>query len=155
MMLRLLVTSIVVLFTLTVVHAAQFYKWIDSAGNVTYRDRPPPEGSGYRVEEKFVSDDAYTSPDSPTFVEKKPVKLYTVKKCDVCDLVRIYLQKRKIPFTEKDVEKNIKNQRELKKYAGSITVPSTIIGTKVITGYNQITLDQELKAGGYPKPDSK
>ncbi|GMQ90434.1 MAG: hypothetical protein BMS9Abin10_0811 [Gammaproteobacteria bacterium] len=37
-------------------HGVKLYKWIDSAGNVTYQDQPPPTGSGV-VEEKNIDPD--------------------------------------------------------------------------------------------------
>ncbi len=37
-------------------HGVKLYKWVDSAGNVTYQDQPPPSGSGV-VEEKDIDPD--------------------------------------------------------------------------------------------------
>lgn len=147
MMMRLLITSIIVLLTLSAAQAERVYKWIDSDGRVSYHSLPPPEGSGYTVEEKDIIDDTGDEPVG----KRLPVKLYVINKCDACDLVRLYLQKRKVPFKEINVDKDVKKQRELKRNAGTMTVPSTIIGKKVVTGYNQTALDQELKAGGYPR----
>lgn len=150
MMMRLLITSIVVLFTLSAAQAERLYKWIDSDGRVSYHSQPPPDGSGYTVEEKIIDDTS----DEPVG-KRLPVKLYTTSKCDACDLVRLFLQKRRVPFKEINVGRDIKKQQELKRNTGRLTVPSTTIGKKVVTGYNQAALDLQLKAGGYPRIDSK
>ena len=37
---------------LSAAQAGTLYKWVDGQGRVSYHDKPPPEGSDYRVEEK-------------------------------------------------------------------------------------------------------
>lgn len=131
----------------------KLYKWTDREGNVFYHDRPPPEGSNYKVEEKPIR---YGEPPvkkkgdlNAKAAEKYPVILYAVSKCDTCDLARAYLQKRKIPFTEKNAETDLKVQEELKKKIGALSVPTILVGEKVMRGYLQSLLEGELSQAGY------
>jgi glutaredoxin len=71
--------------------------------------------------------------------------------CGSCDLARIYLEKRKVPFTEKNIENNPELQQELKKKAGSLSAPTIMVGEKVMNGYLESLLGGELDAAGYPK----
>jgi glutaredoxin len=134
---------------LSAAQAAPLYKWVDSQGRVSYHDRPPPEGSDYRVEKKTLRSGENTT-DQQTRSEI-PVILYSAPKCASCDLARIYLDKRKVPYTEKNVESNLKLQEELKQKTGSLSVPTIMVGTKVMNGYLESLLEGELDAAGYPK----
>jgi glutaredoxin len=132
--------------------AERTYKWVDSQGNVSYHDRPPPSDSGYRVEEKQMGGKRAPAgaPDEPA---RPPVLLYTVSKCAPCDTVRAHLRKRKIPFTEKNVESDVKSQQELKEKSGGLSVPTILVGSKVMNGFVESLLDGELDQAGYPKAD--
>lgn len=138
---------------LSVAQADTLYKWVDRQGRVSYHDQPPPEGSGYRVEQKVLGD-RKTSKEDDTLamiVEKYPVTLYSVPVCGSCDLARVYLQKRKVPFTELNLENNAELQQTLKKKIGSLSAPTIMIGEKVMKGYVESILEGELDAIGYPK----
>lgn len=136
--------------------AQKMYKWVDGQGNVTYHDRPPPADSGYRVEEKQVrSGAARTTDEADDAAQKFPVVLYSVPKCSSCDSARAYLQKRKVPFSEKNVEKDVKLQEELKAKAGALAVPTILIGSKVMNGYLESLLEGELNQAGYSKAEAE
>lgn len=148
----LLLTSFLV--WLSPVEAGKLYKWVDRDGNVSYHDQLPPEGSPYHVEEKsiYTGEKPKKKTDSNAKVaEKFPVVLYIATKCDSCDLARAYLDKRKVPYTEKQVEGDLKVQEELKKKIGSLSVPTILIGEKVMKGYLESLLEGELDAAGYAK----
>jgi glutaredoxin len=83
--------------------------------------------------------------------EKYPVVLYSVPKCSSCDLARAYLQKRKVPFSEKNVENDRKSQEEMKEKTKGLSVPTILVGTKVMSGYMESLLEGELDQAGYPK----
>ncbi|MEW6331773.1 MAG: glutaredoxin family protein [Pseudomonadota bacterium] len=136
---------------LSAAQAGTLYKWVDGQGRVSYHDRPPPEGSEYRVEEKTMRS-GEVAPDQETQpAGNVPVILYSAPKCASCDLARIYLDKRKVPYTEKNVESDIKFQEELKAKSGSVSVPTITVGEKVMKGYLESLLEGELDAAGYPK----
>lgn len=135
--------------------AQRTYKWVDSQGNVSYHDRPPPAGSDYQVEErKLKSGRARTGDPAADAGDKAPVVLYAIPKCTPCDLARAHLQKRNVPFAEKNVEKDVKLQEELKTKAGALSVPVIMVGEKVLNSYNEGWLDSELDQAGYAKPAS-
>lgn len=136
---------------LSVAQAASLYKWVDSQGRVSYHDKPPPEGSDYRVEEKTLRSGENTTNQQAQPDKNIPVILYSAPKCASCDLARIYLDKRKVPYTEKNVESDIKFQEELKEKSGSVSVPTITVGEKVMKGYLESLLEGELDAAGYPK----
>ena len=133
--------------------ADTLYKWVDSQGRVSYHDQPPPEGAGYRVEQKVLGESKKPLEDDALakIVEKYPVVLYSVPVCGSCDLARLYLEKRKIPFTDKNLENNPELQQTLKKKIGSLSAPVITIGEKVMKGYVESLLEGELDDAGYPK----
>lgn len=132
--------------------AGTLYKWVDKDGKVTYQDQPPPAGVG-RVEEKNIKDGGTGNPDAIGEISlKHPVVIYTIPKCSSCDLARSYLQKRQVPFTEKNVAQgNLANQKELQDRFGELTVPTILVGSKAMKGgYSESLLEGELDAAGYP-----
>lgn len=146
----LIFSAIAVLFVSFSASAIKLYRWVDQAGHVSYQDSPP--SSGNAQEKNIGQDSAPTDSDTAAAAEKFPVVLYAVPKCAACDLARAYLRKRKIPFTEKNVESDIKVQQEMKeKTGGELSVPTLMVGTKVIRGYLESWLESELDSAGYPK----
>ena len=149
----------VLVTTLAVVpaYAAKLYKWVDERGNISYQDRPPPEGVG-KVEEKNLRDGHGGDSGGPTAAEaaaKSPVTLYMVPKCSSCDSARVYLKKRKVPFSEINVsEKNPQAQQDMVKKFGELSVPTLTVGGKVMQGYVESLLAGELDQAGYPKTEA-
>lgn len=134
--------------------AAKLYKWVDKDGKVSYQDTPPPANAG-KVEEQFVKGGDSAGADAVAEIAQKyPVVMYTIPKCSSCDLARGYLQKRQIPFTEKNVAQgNLANQKELQDRFGELVVPTILVGAKTMKGgYSESLLEGELDAAGYPNP---
>ena len=140
--------------SLSVAHAEKLYKWIDSQGHISYHDQPPPDGAGYSFEEKVLGNSNKKQAEDGTLdqvVAKYPVVLYSIPGCGSCDLARAYMQKRKVPFTEQNLDNNPELQQKLKKKIGSLSVPTITIGDKVMRGYVESVLEGELDDVGYPK----
>lgn len=136
------------------VAAERLYKWVDPYGNVTYQDRPPPEGQGGRVEEKLLGDKNSGSDDPAisAVAAKFPVTLYVTTTCAPCDVARNYLKSRKIPFAEINVsEKNPEAQEAMRQKVGELSVPTITVGSKVMKGYLESLVEGELDQAGYPK----
>lgn len=135
--------------------AGKLYKWVDERGNISYQDRPPPEGQG-RVEEKNVragtgAASVSVDPGAAEAAAKAPVTLYMIPKCSPCDAARAYLKKRKVPFTEVNVsEKNPQGQEAMRKKVGELSVPTITVGGKVMQGYVESLVSGELDQAGYP-----
>lgn len=153
MRLRIELLALAILVSMPVAHAAKLYKWVDKDGRVTYHDAPPPAGAGYRAEEKALGPRDETRGTASG--DKVPVILYSAPKCNSCDLARSYLKTRGVAFTEKNVDGDRKLQDELIKQAGGLSVPTIVVGTKVMRGYLESILEGELDDAGYPKPESQ
>jgi len=144
----LAILLVLLAFAITPAHAAKLYKWVDKDGNVSYQDSPPPPNAG-RVEARDL---ATGSPEVKDGVaEKYPVVLYSIPRCQSCDLARAYLQKRKVPFVEKNVQGNAALQEEMKQKIGELTAPAILVGNKAIKNYVESWLESELDQAGYPK----
>ncbi|MHB8744367.1 MAG: glutaredoxin domain-containing protein [Sulfuricaulis sp.] len=152
---RINVVAVMMLFVFgfSAAHADVLYKWVDSQGRVSYHDQPPPDGTDYQVQKKVLGPNHSDNQDDTLakIAEKYPVVLYAVPHCGACDLARAYLQKRKVPFTEKNVDSNVDQQQALKKISGSLSVPTITIGDKVMNGYVESVLKGMLDDVGYPK----
>lgn len=149
-------TILVMVFVAAGLSAAQagtLYKWVDSQGRVSYHDKPPPEGSDVRVEEKNIGSGGKSDKDDTLekIIEKYPVVLYSVPACGSCDLARNYLDKRKIPYSEHNLENNVELQQKMKQKYGALSAPIITIGEKVMKGYVESLLEGELDTAGYPK----
>ena len=135
-------------------YGIKLYKWVDEDGNVTYHDRPPPE-TGYTFEHKDFKLGGQTAARADgaagRAADENPVVLYTAPKCTACDMARAYLDKRKVPFTDKNVSGNAEAIKELQEKSGALTVPTIMVGSKVMKGYMESLLEGELDAAGYPK----
>jgi len=150
---NLLFVTVLMAIGIPAAQADTLYKWVDSQGRISYHDQPPPEGAGYRVEEKVLGTGNKHKEDDTLakVVEKFPVVLYSVPDCGSCDLARLYLQKRKVPFTEQNLNTDPELQQTLKKKIGSLSAPTIMIGEKVMKGYVESVLEGELDGVGYPK----
>ena len=148
--------AVALMMSCSIVQAQKVYRWVDKEGNVTYRDQPPSE-SGQQAEERKLrvprdASAATGSADDPA--ARAPVVLYSVPQCSSCDAARAHLEKRKIPFSEKNVDANRAAQDELRKRSGSLSVPTIVVGEKVMKGYIDSLLDGELDAAGYARAEA-
>jgi len=131
--------------------ATKLYKWVDEFGNVTYKDTPPTDESIKYKERDISGGNSVDGSAADEAAEKFPVVMYSTPSCSPCNAAKAYLQSRGVPFQDKNVEGNGELQQELKKKAGEISVPTILIGGKVMKGYVQSLLAGELDAAGYPK----
>lgn len=140
-------TLIVLYFLAMPAMAAKIYECVDEAGNTTYMDMCPP-GSSPAGEKSFYTGSKKAESGSPDV----PVTLYTVPGCDACDVVKNILNTYKASFTEKNIQDNVALQTELQAKSGggsTLSVPTVIIGEKVIVGYNKQTLTSSLEEVGF------
>lgn len=128
----------------------KLYKWVDEDGNVTYQDRPPPGESGQvQTFQQAAAPSGDPSGAGAAFPDVD-LTLYSIKVCDTCDLVRKLLDERGLPYTEKDAERDVEVQTELKEVAGVLSVPVLVIGGEAFTGYNKDLILNELDEAGFP-----
>ncbi len=140
---------ILALVTLPSLAAVTVVECVDADGTSSFRDKCPP-GTTKTGDKKLTGIAPNKAKTAAEVAASMPVFLYTVPNCDACDLVRNALSTRGVPVTEKNVEDNSANQDELKAKAGSLTVPSVVVGCTVLSGYNRSALDNALNQAGYP-----
>jgi glutaredoxin len=130
---------------------AQLYRWVDEKGNVEWRDTPPP-ANAKSVEQRNVGSNTIETSTLPYSVQqavmKFPVTLWTFDCGEPCDRARAHLQKRGVPYTERNAQKE---SETLKKLTGSLEVPVLLVGSKQIKGYLDSEWDAALDSAGYPK----
>lgn len=116
----------------------------DDKGNRSYAEFCPP-GT------KRVNEKEYATSTKFEQAEKKKLEvvLYSVPGCELCTQMREFLTVRQVPFTEKNVNDDADLQNELKKKAGTLKVPTLIVGDKAIVGYNRGAAAAALVEGGY------
>jgi len=137
---------------------AQQYRWVDRNGKAQFTDTPPPPGAkDVRKVESAAAPAAVPAADAPVPVElarlqaEFPVTLYTSPDCkEGCELARDALNKRGIPFKEKQVW-NPETNEELKRASGGEGVPTLLVGRSAQRGFEQGAFDALLDSAGYPR----
>lgn len=122
----------------------------DEQGNRSFQQNCPPGST--QVGEKEI----HTGANSKKESENANISaiLYVIPDCEACIEIREFLGDRHIPITEKNVNDDIKVQKELTDLTGKLEVPTTVIGKEVITGYSRTKFMDALKAAGYIEKDS-
>jgi glutaredoxin len=123
--------------------AVSVYKCEDSKGNISYEAHCPPGTTPVDQKDYRGGSGDAEAPQRP------PITVYLVPNCDSCAQVKEFLAVRNIRPVEKNVASDVKLQEELKATAGDLRVPVTVIGGKVINGYNRTEMLAALEAGGY------
>ena len=77
------------------------------------------------------------------------IVLFTQPGCLSCELMRVYLEARGIPFEERDIS-DPENRRAMTETHGSNETPTLVIDGEVIPGFDPALLDQLLD----PAPSS-
>lgn len=155
---KLSVAPVALLLALTAISAAaqSMYRWVDKDGKVHYTDRPPATAEAAQVEKKssvLLGVDQTATYTLRKAVADYPVTLFTDKDCEPCKDARNHLNKRGVPFTEKNVYNNDDRLDELKTLIGSdkLQVPVVQVGRQTLKGYQAGEWDRLLDASGYPK----
>lgn len=74
----------------------------------------------------------------------KKVTIYTIPKSNHTKSVKKYFEKKKIPFTEIDIEKNPDKAKRLIEKTGYSVVPQIQIDDKFIIGFDRNKLNEIL-----------
>lgn len=124
---------------------------VDANGEVTWRSACPPDQS------EVARRDVYTGENRDTArvaaKQQAPVLLYTVSACETCDLVRTFLDRIGVPYTEFDLETDVAAQDRLEAQLGRLVAPVTSIGSDVIEGYDRSRIRALAVDAGYPLTD--
>lgn len=138
----------------TYAQADSLYRWLDKDGKVHYGNRPAEDAIGAE-QKKFAAPAAAGDGDLSYSVRKAkqdfPVTLYVAPNCgDVCVQARSLLNKRGIPF----VEKNLVSKEDIdafKAKTGGNSVPVLEVGKSVLSSFEEAQWQGELDIAGYPK----
>ena len=132
---------------------AQQYRWVDENGRVHYTDTPPPP-SAKNAQKKNLKGSELGQQESFEMMEatrKAPVTLYTFTECQApCQMARDVLNKRGVPFREKQVSSQ-QMLDELQKVSGGTNVPVLVVGGQVEKTASPDAFNQALDIAGYPR----
>ncbi len=129
----------------TQANAATLYKWVDSDGNISYQDQPPPEDAKL-LEEREVKGSGAPLPGK---VNNLPVVVYTVENCPNCEGAVLHLKKSGIPHIERALKDDRVAQSKILQTSNSITAPVIFIGNKILQSPGPQELTDQLKKAGY------
>ena len=149
-----LLSICLLLVALNNAQADSLFRWLDKDGKVHYGDRPAEDAVG--AEQKRFGTNTTAGDDDLSYGVRKakqdfPVTLYAAAKCgDPCAQARALLNKRGVPY----VEKNLVTNEEIaafKKLTGGDSAPSLTVGKTLLSGFEAGHWNSELDIAGYPK----
>ena len=73
------------------------------------------------------------------------VILYTAPACPFCVIVKKFLERNNVKFTEIDISKDKKKESEMQKKSNQTNVPVVDVDGIIIVGYNLQKLKEALK----------
>lgn len=138
----------------TALPAQALYKVVGPDGKVTYTDRLPDATSGkvtpLNSTGSAASDSAALPPEVQKAVERYPVTLFVTTDCTPCDNARALLRQRGVPHTTKIVQSG-DDADTLQRLTGTRDVPTLLLGTQAVPGFEPQTWSGYLNAAGYPQ----
>ena len=138
-------------------YAVTIYECVDEAGNSVFQDRCPP-GTTPAGEKKFrTGSGAESAKPAPVSgdVPDVDITMYASPECDACLILRGVLEQYSAVFTEKNINQSDEVKRELQEKMGgstTLTIPTIIIGEKIIAGFKKDELISTLESAGFSKP---
>ncbi len=142
----------ILLFAALSANAAQLYRWVDSKGNVEWRDTPPP-AAAKKVEQRKIGDNVISTSEVPFSLQlatkNHPVTFWASPDCgNPCATARGHLTRRGTPFTERNAQTDAE---AFQKLSGGLEVPYLQVGAIRLKGYLESEYDSTLDSAGYPR----
>lgn len=135
--------------------AQAVYRYVDADGRVVYSDRPPPPDVKNVQTKRLGANYVETSEPSITAqmaAERFPATLFTFECGEVCQNAEGLLNRRGVPFTMVDVQKDEQGLVRLKTLTGEENAPVLTLGDKIVVkGYSESRWQAALDEAGYPK----
>lgn len=135
--------------------AQSVYRYVDPDGRVVYSDRPPPPNVKSVQTKRLGANYVETSEPSITAqmaAERFPATLFTFECGEVCQNAEGLLNRRGVPFTTVDVQKDEQGLVRLKTLTGEENAPVLTLGDKIVVkGYSESRWQAALDEAGYPK----
>ncbi|MFT6408042.1 MAG: glutaredoxin [Arenicella sp.] len=143
--LKILLVSVMTLAACNA-HAGKLYKWVDTKGNISYQDQPPPK-SGKILSEKEVGSKVGSAEEKKSGLPE--IRVYSVNNCTLCErLVRV-LKENKISHIELPLEDDREAQRKILQKVDSIIAPTIFIGEEIVQGGSEEGLREQLRLAGF------
>ena len=76
------------------------------------------------------------------------IKVYSTPTCPWCRMLKDFLREKKVVFEDIDVSTNADAARDMVAKSGQRGVPQTEINGKLIVGFDQAAIEEELKKIG-------
>jgi len=133
--------------------AGELLRWVDTNGKVHYGDTAPADAT--QVEHKKFPNAAPPGADIPYETrlaqQNFPVTLYVADNCtENCTMARSLLNKRGIPFSEKNLKTKV-DIDAFKALSGNDSTPTLAVGRHYLSGFQAEQWQSELDIAGYPK----
>ena len=150
---RTFLPPVLALLVVGAAHAQQLYRWTDENGRTHITDTPPPASAKNVQKKSAVGSGAEGGAPVPfelaAAMKDFPVVLYTAPACkQVCSDARALLNKRGVPFKEVMVWDQ-DSGAELTSVAGSVFIPTLLVGRSVQKGYIAEAYDALLDSARY------
>lgn len=149
---KVLILTLSLIFALPAL-ADNLYRWVDETGRVHYSDQPPPPKIK-KVSQKNYKGSFIEGGESYALREAKdkfPVILFTSGCGPACEMAQQLLDRRGIPYSTRNVENNAENQKALRDLTGNLRIPTLIVGSQKMTGFEDGQWNGALDSAGYPK----
>ena len=138
-----------------IAQAPPVYRYVDPSGRVVYSDRPPPPDVKNVQTKRLGANYVETSEPSlaaQVAADRFPATLFTFECGDVCQNAEALLNRRGVPYTTIDVQKDEQGMMRMKALTGEERVPVLALGDKLIVkGYSEARWQAALDEAGYPK----
>jgi glutaredoxin len=122
---------------------AEIFKWTDEHGKVHFSDKKPADRDVNKVKLK-INTIKSVSFDSSIFDLGKRVVIYTAGWCSYCEQAKHYFKRKKIRYTEYDIEKSKKGRRDYQKM-GATGVPVILVGKQRMNGFSETGFEKIYK----------
>jgi len=131
------------------------YRWTDKDGKVHFTDTPPPDDARDAVQKRMGGggpDDSSLPYATQMAAKRNPVSFYASPDCgDACGSGRELLEKRGVPYDERNPQGNAADRDQLKSLTGGLFVPTLVIGSSTVRGYDEERWNTALDSAGYPR----
>lgn len=135
------------------IHAEDYYRSLDGNGKIVYGDKPLDDAadiSKFKPQAEPIPEENLSF-ETRRAKERFPVTLYVAENCGKgCALARDYLNKRGIPFTEKNLS-TFEEIEAFKKASGGDVIPTMNISTRWLKKFSLPLWAKELDDATYPK----
>lgn len=127
---------------------ADFYTWKDESGVTHITDYPPPVNKKSGDVKVFESGASSAGDEQRSAKEgKMPViTLYTKNACPDCDKARVFLNSKKLTFTEYNMDTDPTAAVKRKEIDDGSDVPFAVINRNQVYGFSETVYNRALKS---------